>query len=223
MRPRRLAGPLLAVTFLGTAAATPAQPPPDLGTISAAPEQPCDGFLPPAGLRPSIAPDTFQLMSGYLSASGVGPNANTPVDFVPISARFGWHVTDLFVDRAAVSVQLDYSTALITSRFGHFFTGPTLLVRSEWRPERALVPYVQMGAGILFNDAYHDQTQSAIGSVREFNLEADGGLRYRLGSRWSLDGEVTFQHVSNADSARRNGGINDLGFRLGFTYTFDRP
>jgi opacity protein-like surface antigen len=220
MRPRRLAGPVLAVAILGTAAAASAQSAPDLGIATSGPEQPCDGFLPSPVLRPSIAPDTFQLMSGYLAHTGIGPNSQSPVDFVPISARAGWYINDPLATYA-VSVQLDYSTAFITSRFGHYFTGPSLLVRSEWRPDRTLVPYVQFGAGILFNDAYKNQDQSAIGSVREFNLEADGGLRYRLGPKWSLDAEVNFQHVSNADSARRNGGINDLGFRVGFTYTFD--
>jgi hypothetical protein len=228
MRLRRLVVTALALTASIRTAPAPAQPPPiqaplsETNAISAAPDLPCDGFIPPPRLRPSIVPDTFQLMSGYLSDTGIGPNSQSPVDFVPISARFGWYVTDPMAPHA-VSVQLDYSTALITSGFGHFLTGPSLLLRGEWRPDRVLVPYVQFGAGVLFNDAYKDQNQSAIGAVREFNLEADGGLRYRLAPDWSLDAEVTFQHVSNADTARRNGGINDLGFRVGFTYTFGRP
>jgi opacity protein-like surface antigen len=221
MRPRRLSVPSLALAALAATTPAVAQPPAaESEPIAAALASPCDFIFPSAGLRPSLAPDTFQLLSGYLTSSGVGPNPQWPVDYVPVSARFGWYVTDPFASRA-VSLQLDYTAAAITSNFGHFWTGPSLLLRGEWRPDRALVPYIQAGAGIVFNDAYRDQAQRAIGSVREFNLEADGGLRYRFGPNWSLDAEVTFQHISNADSARRNGGINDVGFRVGFTYTFD--
>jgi hypothetical protein len=65
--------------------------------------------------------------------------------------------------------------------------------------------------------------QELIGQEFEFLLRAELGLRCWLTESLSFDVEGGFQHISNAGIAVRNGGINNLGFSVGFTYSFGRP
>src|SRR5947209_9179979 len=154
MRSRRLLLAAFALTMSIPAAAVFAQPPPaERGAIPVAPQSPCDFPIPAPERHSPGTPDTFQLLTGYLQASGIGPNPRWDVDYVPLTARFGWYLTDPLAPRA-ISLQLDYTTSIITTSFGHCFTGPSLLVRGECRPDRALVPYVQAGVGVLLNDVY---------------------------------------------------------------------
>ena len=53
-----------------------------------------------------------------------------------------------------------------------------------------------------------------------FLLQVAVGVRFQVTEQWSLDVEAGLQHISNAGLARRNGGINNAGVTVGFTYTF---
>src|SRR5262249_13745698 len=113
---------------------------------------------------------------------------------------------------------------VVTGQFGHYFTGPSALIRYNYRqPGWRLVPYIQGGAGIVLNDAYRTQEQRLIGRWQEFLLQAEVGVRFQVTEHLSLDLEGGFQHISNARLAPRNGGINNLGVTVGFTYTFGNP
>ena len=101
------------------------------------------------------------------------------------------------------------------------FVGPSLLLRSNWLdPDSPFVPYGQVGAGGVLNDAYRERTQMAIGEAFEFYLHCELGLKYLVAPNLSLDVEGGLQHISNGRLASRNLGVNALGETLGLTYYF---
>ena len=93
----------------------------------------------------------------------------------------------------------------------------TNFVQPGWR----FIPYVQGGVGIVYTDAYKDETQQAIGQAIELTPQCSLGLRYLINKNWSLDGEAMFHHISNAGLAKRNRSINAVGGFVGVTYFFD--
>ena len=104
---------------------------------------------------------------------------------------------------------------------GTFLTGLSLIYRRNFVPPNArFIPYIDLGAGGIYSDAYHQKSQRALGSAFEFDLQAGVGLRYRLNPRWSMDTEVSFRHLSNADFSSRNYGTNALGGLVGVGYAF---
>ena len=56
-----------------------------------------------------------------------------------------------------------------------------------------------------------------------FALKAAAGFHYTLNERLALNVEGGYIHISNADLASRNYGINALGGSIGITYYFPRP
>jgi hypothetical protein len=154
----------------------------------------------------------------------IGPQ-DVPFDFVPIDVRLGYMVYDPWPDgwffRGNIEALLDLTEATVMRGPGVYVVGPSMLVRGNFvQPDARLVPYIQGGAGIVFNDAYHDQDQRAIGQAQEFYLTAAVGLHYLVNLNWSVDAECGYAHISNADLAPRNYGINGLGVAIGLTYTF---
>jgi hypothetical protein len=233
MPPRWL--PLLALTTAGMApvggaiaqalpeippAAEPLPPPADLGTALAMPPptSPCDCLIPAMPDRPRWVPDYFQALVGDSNKVSIGPKIPT-FDYIPITARFGWYLTDPLAP-GAVSMLWGNTSGIVTKGFGSYFTGPSVAFRYERRPDRDWVPYFQIGSGLAFNDAYKDKGQRAIGSVNEFCDQFEAGVRYRITGSMSLDTEVAYQHISNARLAGRNLGVNNVAFLTGFTYTF---
>lgn len=111
---------------------------------------------------------------------------------------------------------------------GPIFQGPgsglgslSIIYRRNFlAPGAWLVPYLNLGGGGLYSNAYRDQVQQAIGSRFEFDLQASVGLRYRLARHWTVDGEFAYRHISNAHFAERNLGTNGIGGLLGASYSF---
>jgi opacity protein-like surface antigen len=113
---------------------------------------------------------------------------------------------------------VEFSTAPVTDGFGDIVLGPTALLRYNWvRPGCRLVPYLQAGAGFVYNDAYENHYQHAIGEAMEFALKAAAGFHYFINDNLSLDVEGGYIHISNADLASRNLGINAVGGSIGMT------
>jgi len=109
----------------------------------------------------------------------------------------------------------------VTSGPGHYLVGGSLLFRYNFiQPGSRFIPYFQIGGGGLHSDAAEVPSQRLIGGDFEFILEADLGARLLLNDRWSLLFEGTFQHISNADTAARNVGVNALGGRIGLGWIY---
>lgn len=104
---------------------------------------------------------------------------------------------------------------------GSGLVGGTLLLRYNFvQPEAAVVPYLQIGAGGLYSDAADDETQRLIGSDFEFNLQASIGVRWFCTPRCALTLEGGYRHISNADTADRNVGVDSIGGMIGVSYFF---
>jgi hypothetical protein len=113
------------------------------------------------------------------------------------------------------------TTAAVLRGPGNIVVGPSALVRRNFAEEGSpQTIYVQAGAGIVYNDAYRDPYQRAIGQADEFYLSVAVGYRYALSCQWAFEAELGFVHISNADLAPRNGGINALGASVGLVYSF---
>jgi hypothetical protein len=171
---------------------------------------------------------SIQFLAGGYFMTGWGP-VGPDVDYAPLSLRVGYMLTDpcpnWIVPVGTCEVLFDYTAAPITRTFGSYFTGPSLILRYTHHDPTCLVqPYVQGGVGLFFTDAHRAPVyQELIGQSCEFLLRAELGLRFMVTERISLDVEGGLQHISNAGMARRNGGINNLGFAVGLTYSFGRP
>ena len=92
--------------------------------------------------------------------------------------------------------------------------------RNFLSPGARIVPYLNLGAGGVYSDAFHDKVQQALGSPFEFDLQAAVGARFRLGLNWTLDAEFAYRHLSNAHIVDRNLGTNAIGGLVGASYSF---
>ena len=116
---------------------------------------------------------------------------------------------------------LEAVSGVILQGPGTAFGGLSILYRRNFlAPGAKAVPYITVGGGAVYCDAYHDRVQQALGSNFEFDLQADVGLRYRIGAHWSVDAEVAYRHLSNAHLVERNLGTNGIGGLLGVSYGF---
>lgn len=93
--------------------------------------------------------------------------------------------------------------------------GDVFLRRNFVSPGERLTWYAQLGGGILANDIYKDPTQSLVGREREFSSVAGLGLRYYLKNDWYVILEGNYRHISNADTAPRNTGLDSVGAAIG--------
>jgi lipid A 3-O-deacylase len=105
---------------------------------------------------------------------------------------------------------------------GNALGGADLLLRYNFvQPGARLVPFVQLGGGGVYSDAAHDdQIQHLIGSDWSFVLEGEAGAHFLLNSHWAITAGAQFYHISNANIAARNRGLNALGGVLGVEYFF---
>jgi hypothetical protein len=166
---------------------------------------------------------TQLLLGGYFSGK---PGPRVPqFNYLLATVRYGWMLTcpeDNWYGRGNYEFLLDLSGAAVTSGgYGDYFAGPSFLLRYNFvHPGAAIVPYHQVGAGIVYTDAYKDRTQRAIGQQWELYLRYELGLRYFVAPNLSLDVEGGFHHMSNAGQADRNYGVNAWGGQVGLTYYF---
>ncbi|MCF8143102.1 MAG: acyloxyacyl hydrolase [Deltaproteobacteria bacterium] len=169
---------------------------------------------------------SLQLVSGALFSLTNVPDGTPVFNYAQTNLRLGVMFTDpgpqdCFL-RGNWEGIFEVTNSIIFKGFGNYMGGVTALVRYNFvQPDWKVIPYLQAGAGIIYNDAYKDQSQNAIGQAIEFTPQASVGLHYMISDKWALDVEGMIQHISNADMAERNSGINAVGGFVGITYFFD--
>lgn len=174
---------------------------------------------------------TLQVMGGYYKSTELGPGqplgstVDPTFNYAPIDVRIGYLLSSpsdsnsLF--RGAGEILFDVMVAPVTDGYTDIVVGPSILLRYNFvRPNAFLVPYIQGGGGLVYSDAYQTKGQSSIGEAVEFLLQAQGGVRWILNDKMSVDFEFGIQHISNAGLNDRNGGLNTLGGGVGVTYYF---
>jgi len=164
-----------------------------------------------------------QFLAGFYASGLWGPRSRQ-FNYVPFSIRQGVMATspeDHWWGRGNYECLFDLTGAWVATNYGNWFAGPTFFARANWvQPDSSVVPYLQAGVGAVYNDAYRDQTQRALGQAVESYLHLQAGLKWFVAPNLSLDVEVGLQHQSNGGLAERNYGINCYGGALGLTYHF---
>jgi len=166
---------------------------------------------------------SLQLVSGALFSLTNLPEDSPVFNYAQTNLRLGYMLTspgpqgDFF--RGNWEGLVEISNSVIFEGFGNYIGGITVLFRYNFlQPDWQVIPYVQGGAGIVYTDAYKDETQQAIGQAIEFTPQFSVGLHYRMTPNWALDLEGMLHHISNAGISERNRSINALGGFVGITY-----
>jgi hypothetical protein len=170
-----------------------------------------------------------QVLGGALFSPtrGLGPHDVPRINFTPVDVRVGVLIDCLTCEtgccRGGTEFILDLTVDPVIKGPGSILGGPSALLRYNFVQEKSrLIPYIQGGGGIVFNDIYKDKTQRAVGQAEEFLLQAGIGLHYLVRPNLSIDAEADFAHVSNAGMSRRNAGLNATGGMIGITYYFHK-
>jgi len=113
-----------------------------------------------------------------------------------------------------------YGAALVEGP-GTGYIGANFTLRYNFvQPSARWVPYAQIQAGGIYNDISDHERQRVFGSSFAFNLQAGFGVRYLCTDHCALFLEADYRHISNADTADRNLGLNSVGGLLGASYFF---
>lgn len=96
-----------------------------------------------------------------------------------------------------------------------FGAGLTPLIRYNFLPNGRFIPFVELGAGIM----YLDMDLEAAGRSDGLNFTPQGGVgaHYFLSERTAVTAEWRFYHISNADIELPNLGINSSLFLVGIS------
>ena len=165
---------------------------------------------------------SFEVLGGAYLLTSLGPSL-PEFDYATFDLRLGCRPLQDGCDglRDRVQVLLDGMYAHVYNGFGDYVAGASLLLRLDLLGRGcAVIPYAQIGAGVVHTDAADDKSQGAIGQSVEFLLQAQLGARVRLCDRFSLLVEGGMQHISNAGLGERNGGTNSAGGSAGLEWRF---
>ena len=95
-------------------------------------------------------------------------------------------------------------------------TGETLLFRLDGPPRRRVVPFLDMGAGVL-DTTLHMRAPELNGHV-QFTPQAGLGVQYFFNPQRALVLEYRYMHMSNADLVPPNLGFNSSMITVGFRW-----
>lgn len=162
----------------------------------------------------------FENVAGAFFLFDRGGNERPTVDYALFSARVGVMLnnpTGSGILRGNWEFLGELFAGPILNGPGHVAAGATLFLRYNFiQPGARIVPYIQGGAGGVFADIKHGAASGdAVSQDVNFNLQATGGLRFRVNERWSILAEATYRHISNASLSTPNYGIDQLGGAVG--------
>jgi hypothetical protein len=152
------------------------------------------------------------------------PVGRPPLETALATFRYGWMLNDQRSGFFSGNEEflLEVFGGPVIDGPGSYLAGGTMLLRHNfvWGHHPVLVPYLQIGAGIVGSDASSDHSQFSIGTPVEFNLQAGLGARWRLNRSWSINTEFNYRHISNAGLSSRNGGYDLVGGFIGLGRMF---
>ncbi len=104
---------------------------------------------------------------------------------------------------------------------GSTFGGVSFLMRYNFvHPGCRIIPFYELGGGMVFNNIYLDNSQREVGESFEFNLQNHAGVDFMLRENLALTLEGGWTHISNANMADRNLGLDTFGGLFGVCYFF---
>jgi len=191
---------------------------------------------------PSVAESKrrIEVLHGSLSSHAY---LRPDFDYTQTSLRVGLDKkVDLFSinGRDITDVLIEVNHSHVRNWPGDYMVGVLGLFRANLLDKDAqVVPYLQLGAGILVTDTYkpkryyiiHNKgepdeereakVQENIGGPIEFNIRVSAGLEVRINRTISLLVEyVARDHISNAGMYERNDGVNGKGLVFGVKGNF---
>lgn len=166
----------------------------------------------------------FQISSGVMtSLFNYGPYRPKITD-VDASLRLGWMLYTPRGEgclRGNLEFLLEAEGALTVQGPKTGLTGADLMLRYNFvQPDARFVPYLQVAGGGVYTDIDHDQHQHFIGRDEEFYLGVGLGAHWFFSKRCALSIEADYRHISNANTADRNIGLNSVGGMLGLSCYF---
>jgi len=169
---------------------------------------------------------SLQLVSGALFSVTGFPEGSPALNYAQTNLRLGWMLESPDpgggVLRGNWEGLVEVTNSIVFKGPGNYIGGVTGLLRYNFvQPDWDLVPYIQGGVGIVYNDVYKDDTQQAIGQAIEFTIPCSIGIHYLIDKNWAVAAEGMFHHISNAGLSERNRSLNSLGGFIGVTYFFD--
>jgi hypothetical protein len=172
-----------------------------------------------------FSPDysSTQVLLGAYTNSHEG-TGNKELNYIPLTFRTGWMLTAPDHQDSILAGNweclCDLTVAKIVSGYGRCMLGPSVYLRRNFVSEEAtLVPYSQIGVGLLFTDAHAEGGQNDLRNVCVTQFSAQLGLRYFITDRVSLDVEGGYQHFTTSSTPFIR-GIGGFGAQVGFTYHF---
>jgi len=160
------------------------------------------------------------LSSGALF-SPIGADHDRPtLNYTLSTLQFGWMFTDV---RGSGWLRGNWETTgeimggTVFAGRGNYMAGATGWLKYNFvQPDWRVAPYLGAGVGAEATDF----DPSLIGETFNFNLNIAAGMKCFITSRWALDLQCRYQHISNAKISNRDIGINAVGPIVGLSYLF---
>jgi lipid A 3-O-deacylase len=160
------------------------------------------------------------LTSGVLFSPFIASGGRPTINYTISEVQLGYMLGDIKASgffRGNFELIGDAFGSAIFVGPGDYIVGMTIWGRYNFvQPNWRIVPYVQAGAGLTVTDI----DRQIVGQAFNFNLDLAIGARYLITEKWALMLEYRYQHISNANSAEHNFGINANGPILGVSYLF---
>ncbi len=165
---------------------------------------------------------SLQLVTGLMYSPvierGKRPTLNYSLTALRLGYKPGGIKQECSIWKGGIEWLVEAVYSSVNKGAGEYMAGMTILFRYNFiRYDRQFIPYVQAGAGMVYNDIYRDMSQTLVGQSIEFTPQAGLGVHFLLNKKWSIDLETLYHHVSNAGLANRDVGVNSLGCLLGMT------
>ncbi|HKQ39067.1 MAG TPA: acyloxyacyl hydrolase, partial [Verrucomicrobiae bacterium] len=97
-----------------------------------------------------------------------------------------------------------------------YLAGVLPLFRYNFTAREPLVPFIDVGAGVMLTDIYGPDLSGAF----QFNEQVGVGAHYLFSDSTALTVQYRFMHVSNAGIREPNYGVNGNIFSVGITWFF---
>ncbi|MGB0910991.1 MAG: acyloxyacyl hydrolase [Nitrospirales bacterium] len=182
---------------------------------------------PPSAFAESHARDTMKkgtvelgIMAGYWkenSLDGTKPSSDQRAIYV--LPQIGMVLTDP-IDAGWFTGNLELLVEPLGARYSKPFTayafGGSVVLKYNFLSFGRWMPFWDVGSGMLWTDLaprIPEQSQQF-----NFVLETGPGLQFFVSKQVALTTSIRYHHISNANTGRRNVGLNAWLFSAGFSF-----
>jgi lipid A 3-O-deacylase len=161
----------------------------------------------------------WTVLAGYgVTHTSIG-NTRAHVETVDFVFRYSRDITrDLgrswYLSRHGLMVELPIG--LVVDPDTSPMLGVNILASWTFTASERVRPYLFGGGGFVYTDA----KIPGLGSKYNGNYQGGAGVLYRLNSKYALNAEYRFHHVSNLGTEEPNDPLNSSKFLIGLTARF---